>query len=128
MTASSPIQPPTALAILRELRRRLDDPAAWCQHTLALDAAGRAVKLDNPTAVKRCLVGWLFLVGAVDGVLEPPTRLAEERIRAACAARGFRGLSHFNDAEGTTHADVLALVDEVISAEERHGAGGELCV
>jgi hypothetical protein len=87
-------------------RELLADPVRWCQGAIARDAAGKSSETWNPRAVAWCVLG------AVRKVY--PQGLAEfQRLAKTLAARGFDSVSEWNDAPERTHAEVLALLEEV---------------
>lgn len=79
----------------------LADPARWCQHEIACRENGYACPVEDPKAVRWCLVGALERVyGRAETVRLMP------RIVAAIPGSGF--MATFNDTH--THAEVLELV------------------
>lgn len=92
----------TDLEILQGARKRLTDPKNW--HKGASVPDGNKVGDDCP----HCLVATIHVEGGgapIPGVLYGV--LPEQ----------FSHIGSFNDAETTTHDDVLRFLDEVIAAE-----------
>ena len=49
------------LAILRDARRRITDPAHWTRAAYARDADGLITEVEDPTATRWCGMGSIFL-------------------------------------------------------------------
>ena len=103
---------------LRGARERI--ARGWTQGATArVEAWGLVVVPQSPQATCWCAVG----------ALESATRYLSDAGDALMALRKVlprgkwgRDVSHFNDAPSTTQADVLALFDRAIAAEEARAA------
>lgn len=100
-----------AAFILRRARKRIATTERWTQGTFG--------KYNFETGTRcECVNGALIeaskgLGGECAGVLARSG--ASLVLSLAALARGFETASRFNDAPTTTHADVLALLDEAIA-------------
>ncbi len=107
----APVDP--VLDTLVKAREWLSDPAHWCQGHLILDANGIDCGMTEAPAAS-CAWGAINLAkGCTSGSSSEEYALLE----SLC---GHERLQYFNDADATTHADVLALYDRAITA--RRGA------
>ena len=99
---------------LKAVRELLSVPERWTKKADARDDMGRVVFFDSDDAASWCLVG---------AVEHQCHRLRRPRFALLNALKRRGGiyplmtLQEFNDAETTTHADVLALLDEAIAQE-----------
>ena len=102
------------LEILRSARALVDTPEKWTWGTIARDASGRSVPFDSPSAVCFCAYG------AVSAACDHGASgsAAWCRLREALPAGWPGGVSLYNDYPSTMHADILALFDRAIEAEE----------
>lgn len=57
-------------------------------------------------------------VGAIGDILDEEGRMPALNAVRACLPEGFSALMDFNDAPGTTHADIMALFDRAIAAQD----------
>ena len=114
-----------ARAILTKARALIEDPERWIKGEFAEDEQGMRVKIDSPHACRFCLVG--AVRRATD---EAAVALGEEMdllnleqlvgIGAIVASvlpigRHTWMVSEFNDYSGTTHGDVLGVLDRAIA-------------
>ena len=99
------------IEILRSARALIDAPEKWTKWTEARDAAGLGVPCYDKNAVCFCAVG---------AVVRHPTNgktfFALRLLREALPTGGY--IDEYNDHPETTHADILALFDRAIAAEE----------
>ena len=102
---------PTELEIWREARALLAQ--GWCQCDYAQRADGRAVWVDDPTAVRWCLVG--AILRARQSRWVPLVSLTVPSGRR----RRWQDAQSWNDASGRTQAQVLAAVDARIAELEQ---------
>ena len=100
----------TALALLEAGRRRLSGPERWTTRTFARNAKGREVSRCSQEACAWCVAGAL---GPSDG--DPYFEALEALVDALPAGPWGREPAQFNDATGTTFADVAALYDRAIA-------------
>ena len=114
-------QPDPVVSVLRRARGILERPEAWVQKAPAVTRDGEDVETNSPAAVAFC-VG-----GAIERAIgEPGTSLYRKTITALNLGiphldphYAHHGYIAFNDAESTTHADVLAALDRAIELRER---------
>lgn len=108
----------TTLEILRAGRARIE--RGWCQGAFARDANGHDVLSRSPRARAWCTSG------AVEFDSRPMSAGAFAAHVALCAALPADwiedGAASWNDAPGRTQAEVLALYDAAIAAEEARNA------
>ena len=93
---------------LIKARELLADPTHWTKQTNAKDADGNQVCAGDPKASCWCSLGALAYAGAE---FED-----NERVYAALPDWAENSIAEFNDADRTSHADVLALFDRAIGA------------
>lgn len=100
----------TALQALQALRKLLADPKRWTKGVYAKDAKGNTVHAHMPDAACWCLTGGMRKV-LVDA--DPQRR---PNLAPILLGMGSTQLDvvKFNDAKTTTHAEVLALLDNAI--------------
>ncbi len=110
MTAQS------VLDVLRAAREKIATPERWTKGAAARDVNGGKVDAASPLAVCWCANGAIY--SKPSPYLRPGLRdSATENLRMLLPI-GFY-VSTFNDAPTTTHADILALFDRAIAAEEK---------
>lgn len=109
---------------LRELRKLLEDPRRWTKGTFARNIEGFEVSASNPDAVCWCLEG------AIAKIVGDEIAASDEgsifytplfNVIAACLSTAEiegSGIAGFNDAEDTTHQDVLNLLDGALEYVE----------
>lgn len=98
------------LDVLRSARKFLSNEDRWCKNVL-VDPCGR-----------RCLMGAMsnYVPDEWSSGLYDAVCVVETHVPSAYSGMG---LAVFNDAESTTHANVLDLLDRAIAAEEAGGDG-----
>lgn len=104
----------TALDILKAARELLSDAKRWGKHLTASDSWGNSVSPTSPSAHCWC----------VYGAIEKARSSMDDNDRAEVLLAKYlppkeTGISTFNDRLTTSHADILALFDRAIAAEER---------
>jgi hypothetical protein len=93
----------TTLDVLKAARERISDPARWCQETYrVLDAGGSAIRWCAMATISDTTEN-NHLLGVAWGALR--------------RAMGGGCIAEYNDTH--THAEVLALFDRAIAAEEQ---------
>lgn len=96
---------------LQQVRDLLADPKRWTQGSYARDADGNPLSYRHPDAVCLCLDGAVIeIAGDTEGA-----RYTEMQAHLEAQNDG-NNYANFNDAEDTTHADVLAFLDKAIAA------------
>lgn len=134
----------TVLDVLKAARELLSDESKWTQGDLVRAADGRYLDdVHSPEAACFCLVG------GIDRSLPPIPRRKEDSIDVLDAwhdlrsrslktvSRAIRSLTdsvynepsipRFNDDPGTTHEDILKVLDEAIKdagGQEQQGEAG----
>ena len=115
------------IEILKAARAKIEVPENWCKDMLAFNADGKAVMPWEEDACRWCPLGAIDATVPVEGdpfapsparmalagqvELESPLNLQWMKNRGIAAAI-------FNNRKTTTHADILALFDRAIAAEE----------
>ena len=96
-------------------RALIADPVNWTKEVFARTSDGSAVTLDGPNAT--CFCAWGAVLRA-SFILETDTISVYDALQAQMPGpdRAYISIPDFNDAETTTHADVLALFDRTIAA------------
>jgi hypothetical protein len=103
------------LEILTATRALLSRPERWTQRAYARDGAGQPVCNHEPEACCWCLSGAVARTSRAYSAKY--LSLAYQAIYAAAGVE-MGGLIDWNDAPGRTHADVIAMLDAAIMAEE----------
>ena len=102
---------PSALDDLKAVRSLISEPNHWCKGNSAIDENGDPVSATSDRAVAWCLVGAIERVG--NGQL--PRVLV---MSVLLNTTGYGPCEIFNDADDTTHDDVLRLIDKAITNHE----------
>jgi hypothetical protein len=103
---------PAAAEQLRRARERIATPERWFKGIWS--AHGYAGIWDSSECL--CVdAALIYASGKNDGPIAPGASLC---LSLAARARGFETASKLNDDPRTTHADVLALLDEAIALAE----------
>lgn len=99
---------------LKAARELIADPEKWtkCSYAKTKQRGGASVPPDSPRAKCWCAVGAIRKVGPY----APSASIA--LMHALPVKWQWTGVPSFNDDPGTSHADVLALFDRAIAAEE----------
>jgi len=103
------------LEVLRDARESISDPARWTQCVDARTETGKAVRFDDPDAVRWCLMGAVWRSAQK---LNKPYRVWDASYQSLKdAARRLKMFyilpTTINDVVG--HAAVLNLLDEAIA-------------
>lgn len=99
-------------AVLRKARAKIEQPERWTQRVFARNRAGVVVHPTDGDAVCWCAAGATSYSAPNTCVLGT----AWNALDAAAQALGGSGVTTWNDDH--THAEVLALFDAAIAAEE----------
>lgn len=100
---------------LTAARARIADPAHWIKGSFAMTAAGRTIGPACPNAICWCLVGTLRADDNDPEILFTETvKFVTEIIKERFSDR-YHNAPAFNDHKDTTHAMVLAVLDEAIA-------------
>lgn len=97
----------TTRDILSRARELLEDPIRWTKGDWARRPDGTGVSFRDEHAVRFCLGGAVRLVAGRDDDPKLDAIVLLDRLTGG-------HLPRFNDAETTTHADMLALIDKAI--------------
>jgi hypothetical protein len=105
---------PLKFQIVEQARSLIVDEQHWCRGQLAEDAGGAGVFPTSANAVKRCGLGAVIAAAyQLTHDYDAANELAHNALRPHY---GITTLVHVNDVRG--HAAVLALFDEVITAQQ----------
>lgn len=112
-----------ASELLTRARARIALPEAWTKRWFARDAGGNKINETDPDAVCFCAIG---AVSAECTEITGSRRIRQ--VEDACTylrreAPSQVGVSHYNDRDTTTHADVLAWFDRAIAAAKKAELG-----
>lgn len=102
---------------LRRTRAKIERPEKWGRKHDAVNAAGEPVNPTSKTACKFCIVGATYAAFCRQSINGDSVYLALSRV-PRIAARPDRSIIGFNDDLTTTHADLLAVIDEAITLAE----------
>lgn len=103
----------TTLETLRAARELIAKPGGWTQEFFARNASGERTNKFGPDAVCFCAYG------AIDRAAGHSFSEADRRfMEALFDATGRDDVADWNDAPGRTQAEVVALFDKAIAAEE----------
>jgi hypothetical protein len=93
----------------------------WCQRALARNAEGESVYEDSSKAVSFCMIGALQYAGGkgFDTFSKPGVMVRGRLRRAITALYSPMGIERFNDTEGRTKEEVLAVFDAAIKREKQ---------
>lgn len=105
----------TTLKVLNKLEKLLSDPERWCKGVLALDSTGKLIDPRGDDACKFCMSG---AVTAACGTNRRFRGLVMTRLYTAAVDyatqqqqdRVVWSIPSFNDAETTTHDDVMKVI------------------
>lgn len=92
------------------VRELLSDPERWTKGAWALNQAGAEVNAISSDAKCWCLVGAISRCYRTDDE-QQPIRDASAKVKALILDR-HATIVDFNDSPKTTHADILAVLDE----------------
>ena len=104
--------------ILRRARAILAAPSRWTQKGLARTVNDTPCSPESPYAYSYCLVGAIQRASNTPGLGGFPNAFMhlDDTIGRI---HGGHTIGRWNDREDTTHADVLAILDEAIQTEPR---------
>lgn len=101
-----------ALPLLKAVRARLDRPEALCKGAFARNARGSGVSANDKDAVAWDLAGAVYAERGKRASGDVETLATALRFKDAFA------MSRWQDDPTTTHADIIARLDEAIEREE----------
>ena len=111
--------PTEIAALLRKARAKIEQPECWTKGANARDKQGRRIDSEkSPKAACWCANGAIFWAA-------PDKREAHQLLRILQLHASVTTLLYvhsFNDDPTTTHADILALFDRAIAAQEAANA------
>ena len=91
----------------------------WTQGSLARDAAGKSVYVDDPSACQFCPAGAVARAyGECDAATPAVIRIISRKIK--------NGVTPWNDAPGRTQAEVVAVVRQAEEEYERSVGKSEI--
>lgn len=98
---------------LRAAKALIDTPEKWTREAFARNAIGESCRPSEATC--------FCIVGALDNVDHDNPEYddrAEEALRGLLPKGFYGSITAFNDAETTTHADIMKLFDDAIALAE----------
>lgn len=101
--------------LLTAAKEKIGTPEKWCKETFALDSNGRSVGALDDDACRWCIDGALI---AVRGALSDEYSKAYSFIWRASK----RVPLGFNDADSTTHPDVMRVFSDAIALAKQEAA------
>ena len=101
--------------VLKATRALIDTPEKWTKGAYARDARGRVVGWLDPGASCFCVQGAFHK--ALGHLGDSSFEVWHERVSDAFPAH-FNSVQEYNDHPDTTHADIMAVFDRAIAAEE----------
>lgn len=109
-----------ALALLDAVRDVLSNPDRWCKEAAGKDADGDCVDPRDDTALRWCVLGALRKVHRAP-LCDDVSKRALAALRGVIdVADGANGIARWNDAEDTTHAELLRVLDASIARLKEH--------
>ena len=106
---------------LNAMRNLLVAPERWTKSLSARNASGDIERPTSPSAACWCIVGASI---RAHNDLRNSHAVADDaldRLDRASPAPPGRGIVWFNDLDGTTHADILAVLDRAIELAKQEG-------
>lgn len=100
---------------LKAAREKISKPEHWTQNAFARDAKGQAVGELSGEACSYCAIGACYAL-RVHTIARSAVGALEQTLRESGQESAF--VAMFNDAEDTTHDDVLDLFDGTIQRLE----------
>jgi hypothetical protein len=101
---------PLQIQIVKKARSLITDQQRWCRGELARDVYGEGTCATSPSAVRWCALG--AVIAAAYELTHDLKAAHDLALKALRPKYGTATLVGVNDMRG--HADVLALLDEVI--------------
>jgi hypothetical protein len=95
-------------ALLRHARSLIPAPL-WVKGSMHAGAS----------SVRHCSMGALVTALVEADLYKADMAMARHHLDAAARMRGFHGIIHMNDADETTHGDLMAAWDDAIAMSER---------
>lgn len=109
------------IIVLKKSRRLISAPQNWTKGVYARDANGKEASATSPSAKSFCIIG------AINKVVERGTVNAAAHNALINAMPGtYPTITQFNDAEETTHADIIAVIDAAIESIQERTLWGRL--
>lgn len=105
--------------VLSKVRDILSNEGRWIQEADAIDDGGRVVDALDPGACKWCLLGAFKLATKDDLPTWEPGVLALEGILGISPQNTNETITHWNDDDDRSHAEVMALLNRAIEEEKR---------
>ena len=103
------------IADLKAIRALISKPESWIKYRSAQDRHNAPCSALSSDAVCWCLGGAAHAITRIDGW----PGLVYTALESAARSAGFDGTPSFNDHPDTTHADVMAFLDGVVSELEQ---------
>lgn len=98
--------------ILTKARENIINPAHWTKGAAFRGPSGEVC--DEHVACQCCALGAVWAVSSQLNAVGSPGYQAEMLLHNVAIRHGFGHVPAFNDAEATTHEQVVALFDEAI--------------
>jgi hypothetical protein len=110
------------LRAARELLKK-----GWCQNVSALTGDGVVVAVDDPGACRFCATGALdhFWRGSTASLFAGH-QAAIRHLNKVVQERGFGSIISYNDSNGRTQAQMIAIFDEAIAEAEAGVVVGDM--
>lgn len=112
----------TRLIILKRARELIEKPSNWTRRALARDASDNSVNPEDASACSYCTMGSVERASTTSRIgagRKERRDDALEFLREFLPKNAAGSFIRFNDDQGTTHAEILALFDRAIAEAER---------
>lgn len=125
-----------AVEIIQNIRAKLSDESRWTKGEFARNARGEVIDRDHPEATCWCLMG-AYLSESPGIVVEDGMSLTDirkqmreiGRVQEVLHRSVYGGsLVEFNDAEATTHDDIMGFLDFAIKQTAENRKADEIVV
>lgn len=120
------------ITLLERAWKRIENPAAWCQGSMATDQDGKPVTANNPTACRWCAVGALLAECGSASMFDLRLPAAYHQARdvldgaAAKVTDHKAGTGLTANERANSHSDIETMFRMAIAAAKSRWGQGEL--
>lgn len=103
------------LAVLETALELIHDPECWIKNTEAMTADNRVISAYDPKATKFCMLGAIAAAYRMRRYRTPSVKEGVQKlIEELLPFDTWESIDEFNDAEDTTHEDVVLMFKRAI--------------